>query len=145
MDFVPLQSFDNYIDAHIVLGRMEEEGIQCWLKDENTITVTPIFNNAVGGIKLMVNREQLEKASRLLNQFQQEKKSKLGCPNCGSNDIELIPSRKPLNILGAIATWLTGRYALSVDNVWHCFNCHKEFKEPLDTGNQNGNTTEITE
>jgi len=131
MDFVLLQSFDNYIDAHIVLGRMEEEGIQCWLKDENTITVTPFFNNAVGGIKLMVDEQQMEKANELLNQFQQEKKNKLSCPACGSHDIELIASRKPMNVLGALVTWLTGKYALSLENVWHCFNCHKEFKEPV--------------
>ena len=51
--FVLLDSFANYIDAHIVLGRMQEENIQCWLKDENTVTLDPILTNAVGGIKLM--------------------------------------------------------------------------------------------
>ena len=132
MDFVVLQSFENYIDAHIILGRMEEEGIKCWLKDENTVTVTPFFNNAVGGIKLMVDKTQLEKANELLNQFQQEKKSKLACPHCGSHNIELITSGKPLNLLGAISTWLAGNYAISAKNVWHCFNCNKEFKEPVD-------------
>ncbi len=32
----------------------EEEGINCWLKDENTVTIDPILTNAIGGIKLMV-------------------------------------------------------------------------------------------
>ena len=35
MDFVAVQYFTNYIDANILLGRMQEEGISCWLKDEN--------------------------------------------------------------------------------------------------------------
>ena len=133
MDFVLLESFDNYINAHIVFGRMEEEGIRCWLKDENTATVTPFFNNAIGGIKLMVDKEQLKLAKELLNHFQQEKKSKLACPACGSHNIELIPSKKPLNLLGAIAIWLGGSYAISPKNIWHCYNCKKEFKEPVDT------------
>jgi Zn finger protein HypA/HybF involved in hydrogenase expression len=132
MDFVLLQSFDNYIDAHIVLAKMEEEGIQCWLKDENTVTLTPIFNNVVGGIKLMVAKEQLERATALLNHFDNEKKNKFSCPRCGSHNIELIAARKPLNILGALVTWLTGSYAMSTDNVWHCFNCDEEFKEPVE-------------
>jgi ribosomal protein L37AE/L43A len=140
MNFVPLESFDNYIDAHIAFGRMEEEGIRCWLKDENTVTVTPFFNNAVGGIKLMVDKEQQEQAKNLLIQFQQEKKSKLACPNCGSHDIELIPSKKTLNLLGAIATWFTGSYAISTENIWHCYHCSKEFKEPVDTGNPSETT-----
>jgi ribosomal protein L37AE/L43A len=140
MDLVVLQSFDNYIDAHILLGRMEEEGIRCWLKDENTVTVTPFFNNAVGGIKLMVDKTQLEKASELLDQFQQQKRSRLTCPLCGSHNIELVAARKPLNLLGPIATWLTGSYAISTENVWHCFNCDKEFKEPVDKDSQSETT-----
>jgi len=145
MDFILLQSFDNYIDAHIVLGRMEEEGINCWLKDENTVTVTPFFTNAVGGIKLMVVREQFQEAKNLLDRFQQEKKIKLACPYCSSHDIELIPSGKPLNLLGAIASWFVGNYAISTENVWHCFTCNKEFKEPIDTNFQFNDNAENTE
>jgi DNA-directed RNA polymerase subunit RPC12/RpoP len=137
MDFVFLESFDNYIDAHIVFGRLEEEGIRCWLKDENTATVTPFFSNAIGGIKLMVDKQQLEQAKELLSQFLQEKKSKLACPYCGSHNIELVPSKKPLNLLGVIASWFGGSYAISAENIWHCYNCNKEFKEPNDTSNNN--------
>ena len=46
MDFLLLQSFTNYIDAHIIRGRLQEEGINCWLKDENVVTVNPIWKNA---------------------------------------------------------------------------------------------------
>ena len=40
MDFVLVESFTNYIEANIVLGNLESQGINCWLKDENTITTT---------------------------------------------------------------------------------------------------------
>ena len=59
MDFLLLQSFTNYIDAHIIRGRLQEEGINCWLKDENVVTVNPIWTNAAGGIKLMVPRRSI--------------------------------------------------------------------------------------
>jgi DNA-directed RNA polymerase subunit RPC12/RpoP len=136
MELALLESFENYIDAHIIAGRLENEGIQCWLKDENTVTVTPFFSNAVGGIKLMVAADQVEQAKQLLHQFLMEKKSNLACPYCGSHDIELLPSDKPMNMLGAIGTWLVGRYAISTDNEWTCYNCQKKFKEPVDTSKE---------
>jgi Zn finger protein HypA/HybF involved in hydrogenase expression len=133
MEFVLLQSFTNYIDAHIVMGRLEQEGIRCWLKDENTVTINPIWTGAVGGIKLMVPQDQWERASELVQRFMKEKKSRLSCPNCGSHDIELVSSpRKAVNWFSALAGFFLGDYALSAEKVWHCFHCHAEFKEPVE-------------
>ena len=56
-------------EANIILGRMQNEGINCWLKDENTATITPFLSNAIGGIKLMVTESQAERASELLTLF----------------------------------------------------------------------------
>ena len=61
MKYVPVWSYDNYVPAHIAMGRLKEEGIECWLKDENTVTIDPILANAVGGIKLMVEEEKAKK------------------------------------------------------------------------------------
>jgi hypothetical protein len=75
MDFIVLQRFDNYVDAHIVKGRLEDRGIQCWLKDENlsALIVDPVLTNAVsGGIKLMVPENELERAAAILNEPQED-------------------------------------------------------------------------
>jgi hypothetical protein len=66
MNFVQLQSFSNYIDAHVVKGQLEEAGILCWLKDENSMTITPFLSNALGGIKLMVPEDDMESAKEIL-------------------------------------------------------------------------------
>jgi DNA-directed RNA polymerase subunit RPC12/RpoP len=133
MGFVLLQSFTNYIDAHILLGRLEEEGIHCWLKDENTVTLNPIWTNAVGGIKLMVAKEQLERAAGLLQNFTEETKSGLSCPKCGSHDIQLVSTpRKAVNWFSAFAGFLFGNYAIGASKLWHCFNCSAEFEEPIE-------------
>jgi len=58
--------FDNYVFAHIAMGRLEEQGIRCWLNDENTVTVDPLLSIAVGGIKLMVPRSQAQRAIEIL-------------------------------------------------------------------------------
>ena len=133
MEFVILQSFTNYIDAHILLGRLEEEGIKCWLKDENTVTINPIWTHAVGGIKVMVAMDHLERAHELLDQYTKERRSSHSCPRCGSHDIEFISSpRKPANWFSALAGFFFGDYAIGSDKVWHCFTCNAEFKEPVE-------------
>lgn len=66
MKFVLLCSFDNYIPAHIALGRLKEEFISCYLQDEYSVTIDPFLSNAIGGIKLMVAETQLERAREIL-------------------------------------------------------------------------------
>ena len=69
MDFVPVLSFNDYIEASIVLGRLQNEGINCWLKDENSATIAPFFSNSIGGIKLMVAETQAARALELIELF----------------------------------------------------------------------------
>ena len=69
MAFVEIASFDNYIEANILLGKLQNEGINCWLQDENSATITPFFANSIGGIKLMVAEQQMERANDLLILF----------------------------------------------------------------------------
>ena len=71
MKFVLLCSFDNYIPAHIALGRLKEEFINCYLQDEYSVTIDPFLSNAIGGIKLMVAETQLERAREILNSLEE--------------------------------------------------------------------------
>lgn len=132
MEFVILDSFSNYIDANLALGRMQNEGINCWLKDEYTATIDPILTNAIGGIKLMVLQDDLEHATEILNSLKEIKRKSFACPFCGSHNIEYITSsKKPINWLSSLFTWLLGSYAIGVEQVWHCFDCEQEFDEPV--------------
>jgi predicted RNA-binding Zn-ribbon protein involved in translation (DUF1610 family) len=132
MKYVPVWVYDNYVPAHIAMGRLKEEGIECWLKDENTITIDPILTNAIGGIKLMVAEGDAEKAFGLLNRLRQDYKARFTCPRCGSSNIELVSTpRKPLNWFSAIATFFFSNYALTVDKVYHCFDCGHESTEAV--------------
>jgi hypothetical protein len=67
MNYVVLCAFDNYIPAHIALGRLKEEFINCYLQDEYSATISPFLSNAIGGIKLMVAETQAERAKEILN------------------------------------------------------------------------------
>ena len=67
MKFIVVRSYDNYIDAHITMGKLKEEGVNCWLKDENSSTIAPFLTLITGGIKLMVAETQVERALEILN------------------------------------------------------------------------------
>ena len=128
MSFVPLQAFDNYISAHIAMGRLKEDGINCWLKDENMVTIDPILTNAIGGIKLMVDACQSEKAAGILRVIDNEYKAAHPCPKCNSKNIELVSTpRKVSNWFSFIIGLLFADYAPKIDMVYHCFDCGHEY------------------
>lgn len=130
MKFVPVWIYDNYVSAHIAMGRLQEEGFTCWLKDENTVTIDPILTNAVGGIKLMVAEADAQKAVELLKQLQQEHKAKIICPKCGSHNIEVVSTpRKASNWASAVIGFFFTSFAMPVETVNHCFDCGNEFDE----------------
>ena len=141
MDFVPVAVYTNYIDANIMLGRMQEDGIDCWLKDENIVTIDPILTNAVGGIKLMVAENERMKALQWLWEINKEKKAGLSCPKCNSHNLEYVSTpRKPGNwisvLLGFLVTSITmsstSTIVMPVEQVYHCFDCGTEFDKPVE-------------
>lgn len=130
MDFIVLNAYNNYIEAHIAKGVLEEEGIGCWLKDENTVTIDPILTNAVGGIKIMVAKADAERAWEVLERLRKEQKQTVVCPKCGSHNTELVTTpRKAMNWLSSITTFFLGDFAMGIDKVNHCFDCRHEFPE----------------
>ena len=134
MDFVILQSFNNYLDAHLLMAKLESEDIQCWLQDENTVTLYPILTNAVGGIKLFVNKNDLSRARQIFWEIENNRKKTIECPKCKGHNIELVSTpRKAANWFSAILTFFLGDYALTVDKVNHCFDCGNEFANSNET------------
>ena len=130
-EFVSVWNFANYIDAHILLGRLEAEGIVCWLKDEYTVTIDPLLTNAIGGIKLMVPVLQAERAAGLIHDFLLQNRTSC-CPRCKSDNIEFISTpRKAGNWLSVLLGGIIGNYALPVNKTWHCFACGHEFETPV--------------
>ena len=128
MEFITIHSYDNYISAHIAMGRLEEDNIKCWLKDEYTVTIDPILTNAIGGIKLMVASQQAERAISILRKLENEHKALRPCPECNSLNIELVSTPcKAANWVSAIFGFLFTSFAMPVEKVMHCFDCGHEF------------------
>ena len=129
MDYKIIRRFDNYISANILLSRMIGRGFDAHLFDENTVTTMPIWTSVVGGIKLVVPKEQEEDALNYLKEIDAEYLSQLQCPKCGNNEIVLIPKDNTSNKLGALLSWIFSSFAVSAENVYHCRKCGFESSE----------------
>lgn len=136
MELVTVRTFSNYISANLLLSKLRNGGIECYLKDENTVTMDPLLTYAVGGIKLVVKKEDTEEVLKILQQFDEDYMQTAVCPKCGSHKIELVPKRNTANIVTAILSWIFSSYAVSAENVYQCGNCGYEsstLPEPLTT------------
>lgn len=128
METVTIQSFDNYFSANIILSKLQQAGIQCFLLDEATATIYPVLLNAIGGIKLVVDVQDAEQASLLLREFEEEYLRSVECPRCGGNNIIHLSKPEPGNIITAILTWLFSNYAVAPEKIYQCQDCQYESK-----------------
>ncbi len=76
-ELVTVAVFTNSIEATLAQQRLEAEGIAAFLKDEATVNVAWYLTIAVGGIKLLVLREQAKQAASILAEASQEDYSAL--------------------------------------------------------------------
>jgi DNA-directed RNA polymerase subunit RPC12/RpoP len=100
-----LRAFDNYFKANILLTRLQSDGVECYLIDENTVTIDPLLSNAIGGIKLMVRESQEEQARSLLRQYEAQTPPQVSCPVCGSANRRTFAEAGP-------EEWLDGAVSL---------------------------------
>ena len=62
-------TFQTYYDpmlAQIIRGKLEANGISCFLSDETMAAFNPLFDSSGGGVKLNIFEEDLEKCEAIL-------------------------------------------------------------------------------
>lgn len=108
MNFVHLRSFDNYVQANIQLGMLQDKGINCHLKDEYTTTIDPLLSNAIGGMKLMVFESQAGRALQLIEAAEDTSHQTFSAPEAEPADGPLDPAAgaKTPKILQKLSTLL---------------------------------------
>ncbi len=94
METIIIKRFDSPVEANIVKGFLESNDLFCFLQDEHSIGLNPLYSNAMGGIKLMVRIEDEERALDLLSSSTTDYKAQHACPQCGSQDIHFITEKK---------------------------------------------------
>lgn len=130
MDYVAIRSFDNYIEANIVLSMLQDQSINCYLKDENIITIDPLLSPALGGMKLMVHHSQVARAGDLLKEVEANYLSTIPCPRCKQHQLEVVRTTKEHKTwLSALASRLLTGDSVEVKKSYHCKNCGYNFKQ----------------
>ena len=130
MDYIELRSFDNYIEANIVLNMLRHNNINCHLKDENIITIDPLLSPALGGMKLMVHHAHVERAWDLMDEAEQEYLKNIPCPICHAHALKTVSvTKKHRCKLSALVSMLLNGHSVEVNKIYWCTNCGYDFKE----------------
>jgi Putative prokaryotic signal transducing protein len=130
MAFKQIASYDNYLLANMTLGLLEENNINCHLKDENIVTIDPFLNPAVGGIKLMVDETQFDRANNLLKDSETAYLDDILCPYCHKKG--LVAEEKinaPQNFWGKLKNQIAYGQTATYSKKYRCKNCKSLLNE----------------
>lgn len=130
--FKQIANYQYTSEAYLFKGKLESEGVEVFLQNENTINTDPLLSNAIGGVKLFVKSEDVMKAKQILasiSEYSVDDTGKLlSCPNCNSQQIKMFTSIKDVKSFFA---FIYGLLTLSMPfygkHKYKCENCNFEF------------------
>ena len=130
MNFKQVASFDNYMLANMTLGLLQENGINCHIKDEHIVTVDPLLNPAVGGIKILVEESEFEKAQALLKQAEVNYVKEIACPHCRVHALTVEEiTNAPADAWGKLKNRILYGQAATYKKQYRCTHCNHVFDE----------------
>lgn len=134
MKLITIRTYKDGISAHIMRNKLESEDIACFVHDENIVTLNALYQNAVGGVKLVVNEEDVEKALQIIEEvehepFRDEKDQIIACPNCSSEKLisDHVSMKDVKSVLSVIISFLFMVFPLYYKSVYKCKSCGHEF------------------
>jgi hypothetical protein len=135
LELITIKTFDNSIEAHMVKSKLESENIMCILFDENIVALNPLYNVTVGGIKLKINKSDIDKATEIIEEITKSSLTNdqgevIKCTICKSEDIYCgFKSMKGTKgILSTIVSFLFLVFPIYFKTVYKCKTCGNEFK-----------------
>lgn len=130
MIFKQIASYDNFMVANMTLGLLEENDINCHLKDENIITIDPLLSPAVGGIKLMVADVQYDRALAIIKDAEDIYIKEIPCTIC--KNYSLIAEEKissPQTFWGKLKNQIAYGQTETYQKQYRCNNCNNLFNQ----------------
>jgi DNA-directed RNA polymerase subunit RPC12/RpoP len=126
MKSVRLLTCENPIEANIIKGRLENEGINCFLTNENFSNLMPHYNRILGaGVQIMISETDFEKAIELL---EINVRKELVCPNCNSKNIKVsLGKNKAKKIFAVFLSLFSGVPFNNISSINRCADCKTEF------------------
>jgi len=123
-----IANFTYHADAAVLIGRLESEGIKCFLQNEHLVSANPLLSNAVGGIDVTVRESDAERAIAIVEEMEVIKKQasdETGSPEGYKKVLAFCPECESTN------TYREKRsFFLSFGAALHvCGNCNNAWKE----------------
>ena len=125
-----LLTCDNSIEAHLIQSKLDSEGIESFLTNENFASLMPMFNNMMGsGIQVMVDEVNYDRAFEIVKDKISPDNVRLVCPNCGSTDVRLgFGKNKILKIFNIFISLLAAIPMGNLKPKYYCKRCNTEIK-----------------
>ncbi len=121
---VTVATFNTVMEAELAKTMLQAEGIEAFVADAHTISVNPLYSNALGGVKIQVAARDLEQARILL--IREPTAESLNedlstCPRCG--DPLQVKEKGRWGVL--LATFLAGIPLAIRKKTRTCPRCNK--------------------
>jgi hypothetical protein len=127
---VTIGQYRDMAEAFVERAVLEQAGIECFLRDENTVRTDWLLSNAIGGMRLQVAAKDQAAAEELLSQpipaqfatdFGEEFVQPV-CPKCGSMDvIANDPDRKVMAV--SMLVKIPIPHSRPSEEEWKCTAC----------------------
>ncbi|MDQ7949926.1 MAG: DUF2007 domain-containing protein [Pedobacter sp.] len=133
---VVYSSYYNPIEANIIKARLDDSDIPCFLTDENVATIQPMYNQAIGGVKLNVFEKDIERIDQLLaeenlalpDSENAQTTEQVICEKCGSTNVGLgQATKKRFSWWVTLLSLLFFIYPFKTNKCYHCYDCGHEF------------------
>ena len=130
MNFKQIASYDNFLLANMTLGLLTENEIKCQLKDEHIVTMDPLLNPAVGGIKLLVEEKDYDRALSIIKEAEYNYITDIPCPNCKSLSLSVEEKiNNPTDFWGRLKNQVLFGQPSTYSKKYRCTNCSRSFSE----------------
>lgn len=135
--FTTIDRTTNAIEAHIIRGHLEAEGIPAFVAHEHHIWARWDLSNALGGVKIQIFDEQLDDAKHVLNNIHQGiyttaledewgPLEELRCPVC---DSIAVKKRLALWRTAFLVLWMTCLTIPFRHGAYRCRDCGRRWVE----------------
>jgi hypothetical protein len=129
---VTVRTFRDLPEALLAKGGLDSAGMKCALVDDNIVRMDWFWSNAMGGVKVLVNREDLTAAEEILAQPIPEHFDVSGvgeyeqprCPKCGSLDINFRELQSSAYLSMALNVPIPFHR-----RAWRCHSCDVEWED----------------
>jgi glutaredoxin len=130
MNFKQIASYDNFMLANMTLGLLQENEINCHLKDENIVTIDPLLNPAVGGIKLLVAETDFDSALGLIKEAETAYLNDITCPYCKKSGLTAEEKiNKPDTFWGKLKNQIAYGQTETYSKKYRCQHCKSIMNE----------------